>query len=364
MPSGDGRTAGPVVGKAFALRVLTTLALAAGVGVLVVAAWIAHQVLLVIFLGVLFAILLDGVAQLIARVVPMKPRHVLRLLLLLVVAGTVLFGVLFGPDLANQFVQFFRALPQALDAIRDSLGNTSWGRAAARSMPDAEQFVSSMGPSRIAGLFSSLAGGMTALFIVLFVGVYAALDPPRYVDNAVRVLPPAHRERGREVLDTLRRALTHWLLGRLADMLVLATLTTLGLLLVGIPFAIPLGITAGLLCFVPYVGPLLSVFPAVLVASQADVPNGVLLVIALYSVAQFVESYFITPLIEQRAVDVPPALGLAIQAVFGMWAGVVGVIVATPVLVVIIVLIQSLWIEGKLGETVRVIGEPSREKHE
>src|SRR5690606_25719481 len=114
------------------------------------------------------------------------------------------------------------------------------------------------------------------------------------------------RARGAEVLSALHHALQQWLLGRFADMLVLASLTTVGLLLLGVPFAVPLGLTAGALAFVPYVGPILSVIPAVLVATQADTPNAALWVLGLYAVVQFVESYLITPLIEQRAVDVPP----------------------------------------------------------
>lgn len=352
--------ASPLVGKAFAARVLAALGLAAGVTVAVLVAWRAHQVLFVSFLGVLFAIFLDGVAELLARVVPLRKRALLRGLLVLALGALVLVGVLWGPDLARGFVDLARSLPRALDGVRQGLEQTSWGRTLARSMPDAGALLSTVEPSRVAGLFSSAAGGLAGLFIVLFVGVYVALDPHRYVDHAVRVLPPARRARGAEVLSALHHALQQWLLGRFADMLVLASLTTVGLLLLGVPFAVPLGLTAGALAFVPYVGPILSVIPAVLVATQADTPNAALWVLGLYAVVQFVESYLITPLIEQRAVDVPPALGLATQAVLGLLAGAIGVIVATPVLVVIIVLVQSLWIEGGLGEEVRVIGEPSR----
>lgn len=357
----DGHGVERLVGRRFAARALAALGLAAGVTVALLVAWKASQVLLVLFLGVLFGIFLDAVAHLVARVVPAKPRSVLRVLLVLALTLSVAAGVWLGPELADLFVRFFRVLPRAVDSLRESLGRTPWARTFAEQLPDFGQIVAAADPTRIAGLFSSALGGLAGLFIVVFVGIYTALDPPRYAANALRALPEVHRERGGEVLAAVHRALQQWLLGRFVDMLVLATVIALGLWWIGVPFALPLGLLAGALEFVPYVGPMLSVVPAALVALQTDDPHAVLWVLGLYAVAQVAQSYVVTPLIEQRAVDVPPALGLATQAVLGLLAGGIGVVVATPLLVVIIVLVQSLWIEGGMHEQVRVIGERSDE---
>ena len=126
-------------------------------------------------------------------------------------------------------------------------------------------------------------------------------------------------------------------------------LTALGLWILGVPAPLSLGFVAGVLSFIPNFGPLLSLVPAVIVA----LPNGpqmVLYVILLYAGIQLVESYFITPLIQHRAVRLPPALILLAQILMGVLFGFLGLLLATPLTAVLLVLIKRLYIEDVLAE--------------
>jgi len=171
----------------------------------------------------------------------------------------------------------------------------------------------------------------------------------------VHLLPPSRRPRTRTVFAALGSALRHWLLGRIASMLVVGLLTGIGLMIFGIPLALALGLIAALLSFVPYIGPILALVPALAVAA-GEGTQAVVIVLMIYGAVQIVESYLVTPLIQQRAISMPPALLIAAQVVMGALAGFVGVAVATPLVVVVIVLVQMLYVEDVLGDEVEVMG--------
>jgi predicted PurR-regulated permease PerM len=126
-------------------------------------------------------------------------------------------------------------------------------------------------------------------------------------------------------------------------------LTGLGLWLVGIPLAWTLGLIAGLLDFVPNIGPLIGFLPAFLLA-MAMGPTKALWVAVVYVLVQTIEGYLVTPLVQKRAVDLPPALTITGQLLMGVLAGPLGVLLATPLLAVGMVLVKILYVEETLGD--------------
>lgn len=122
--------------------------------------------------------------------------------------------------------------------------------------------------------------------------------------------------------------------------------------LIDVPLILALALIAGLLSFVPYLGPILSAIPALLVALVVS-PLLTVYVVLVYSAVQFLEGNFITPIIQERAVSLPPAVLLIAQ--LGM-----GVLLATPLAVVAIVLIQMLYVRDTLGDAIRVLGQHDR----
>lgn len=165
----------------------------------------------------------------------------------------------------------------------------------------------------------------------------------------LKLIPLGYRPRAAEVLDESGSTLRAWLLAKLLEMLLIGVLTTLGLWLLGIQLALVLGLIAGLLSFIPNIGPVLAVIPALLLASLEG-GRTVLYVAALYLFIQALESYVFTPWMQQRIVSVPPALTIAVQLLFGLLAGTLGLLLATPLAAVGMVLVRMLYVEDLLGD--------------
>jgi predicted PurR-regulated permease PerM len=140
-----------------------------------------------------------------------------------------------------------------------------------------------------------------------------------------------------------------WLIATLISMAIIAAMTTTGLLLLGIPAALALGLIAGLLQFVPTVGPIVSAVPAAVVALVVS-PLHVLWVILLYLVTQQIESNMITPIVMRRAVDLPPALTLLTQALMTVLFGFLGLLLAVPLVAITMVLVRRLYVERMEAE--------------
>jgi predicted PurR-regulated permease PerM len=185
--------------------------------------------------------------------------------------------------------------------------------------------------------------------VVLFLGIFLAWQPSAYKSGFVRLFPERRRKRIREVLNAVGYMLQRWLVGQMILMTIVGVLTWIGLHLLGVPFALPLALFAGFAEFVPYIGPIVGGVPAVLVA-LAEGPELAVWVAGLYVAIQSVESYLLTPLIQQRAVYLPPALLLFSQVILGVTAGPLGVIVATPLAAAGMVAVRKLYVEDVLGD--------------
>ena len=208
----------------------------------------------------------------------------------------------------------------------------------------------------VTSAFSRTLGVVANVFVILFIGIYGAAAPQSYVSGVVHLTPQRHRDRAHEVLDALSHALRWWLVGRLTMMTVVGIMTTLGLWLAGVPTPLALGLLAALLSFVPYIGPILSFIPAVLVAMMVSLTTA-LYVAIVFGVVQTLESYIITPLVQQRAVSLPPVILITAQIAMGVIAGATGVLLAAPLAICVIVLLQMLYVEDVLGDSVRVLGQ-------
>jgi predicted PurR-regulated permease PerM len=258
---------------------------------------------------------------------------------------------LLAPPVSEQVGQIADKLPQAADELRTWAEQSSLGRSAIASLPSMQELATSdaIGWGRISGAFSSVAGVVTNIFFIGFVGLYLAVDPAVYKRGMLKLAPLSYRTRAGEVLDTISHQLGWWLVGRFLSMLAVAVLTTIALWILGVPLALVLGLLSGLLSFVPIIGPIASFFPAALMALLVG-PSYVLYTALLYMGVQALESNFITPIIQQRTVSLPPALILIAQLIAGILFGFIGIIVATPVAVLVIAIINLVYIEDVLGD--------------
>lgn len=309
------------------------------------------QVLLLVFAGVLLAILLRSIATAIDSLLGMGPGWCLALALTGIVMLVALGSWLLLPDIVTQGQQLVDQLPRGWDELRQRLsgifGNAgmidyAFDRVASPSRGAMQDIVGG-----VFGVVSGTLGFLGSGLVILFTGIYLAADPNTYRGGLIRLVPPAHRDRARRIVDEIDRVLLWWLIGKLIGMALIGVLTYLGLWALGMPLALSLALIAALLTFVPNFGPIIAAAPAVLIA-LGDGLNQAALVVLLYVSVQAVESYLITPLIQQRTISMPPALTLTMQLVAAVLLGIMGLALATPLTAAGIVLVRELYVKGLL----------------
>lgn len=332
----------------------TLIVAVAGMAViaLLLAVWQVSQILLLVFASILLALFLRTLGAFITRYTPLSMNWALTVVILVLLSLFVLILALYGPTIADGFYQLFQQLPAALDRLRSTLEQYPWGPAlidrlsrAGGTLTDPEQL------SKIAGIFSTAFGALGSLFIVIVLGLYFAFDPKTYIDGTVHLFPKERRGQVWEAFNRMGNALRWWLIGRIAAMLAVGVMTGIGLVILGVPFAFILGLVAAALDFVPNIGPLIAAVPAIMVGLTKGGPT-VLYVTILYFVIQVLEGYLITPFIQQKVVSLPPALLLTAQLIMGASFGILGLLLAPPLVVVVMVLVQMLYMRDVLGESV------------
>ena len=342
----------------FLTRVWLVIGCVLATGVAVVFLWTALDVALMIFGGVLLGILLQGLAEAIQERTPLSYRLSLASL------GVLAFGLggsltwWLGPHAAEQFGQLAERIPDALEGLRAWVRQLPVGDVLLSLVPASETLSTDAMAMlvRATGVFTATFGVVSTGFVVAFLGIYFAASPERYRRSLLSLAPPSRRDRIEEVLDALGSALRSWLIGRTASMLVVALLTGIGLLIFGIPLVLSLTLLAFVLNFIPFIGPIAAAIPAVLIAWGSGGLALALWVALFYWGVQLVEGFAVTPYIQQHVVSIPPALLVTSQIILGLAAGIFGVLVATPLAVVVVVLVQMLYEEDVLHEEVEVWG--------
>lgn len=191
--------------------------------------------------------------------------------------------------------------------------------------------------------FSSTFGFFGDMYTVLFLGLFLAATPREYVEGIVSLIPRKGRTKAKYILEQTGSNLRKWFKGMVLSVLITFALTAIGLLIWGVDLWLVLSITAGLLTFIPNFGPIIALVPAVMVG-LLDSPETAIYIAILYTAVQMVESNLITPYIQKRMLDTPAALLLFFQMVMGVLSGGWGVVLATPLLVILMTLVQELYI--------------------
>ena len=334
----------------FVRRVASGAAIAVAVVAAAALAVFAADVLLLFFAGVLVAVFLRGLAGLLERHSPLGPRGSLAVVALAIVAVPVLLGWLVWPGIPGQFHAMAAALPDAVSSVRQRLADVPWLQPIFDGLPGTMETARSVDVlGKVTGFFSTTLGGLANVLVVVVIGAYLASDPRLYLRGIVALVPDHSRERVLAVLREAGTTLGWWLAGKAASMAIVGVLTAIGLALLDVPLAIPLALVAAMLTFVPNIGPVLGLAPALLLA-LAESGTLALYVILLYGAVQFVESYLLTPLIQRRMVSLPPALSLAAQVLAGVMLGALGLLLAAPLAVVTMVLVRRFYLEDVLGK--------------
>ena len=338
-----------------AYRTLTIAAVCAAVAFGLFLLVFAIQVVLLVFAAVLFAVLLRSLADRLGSLTGLGPGWSLTIVVLGLVILLALVGWLIAPRLGSQVNQMGDKLSHAGQSLRQEIGRYEWGRRLLEKSSGAGSLLSHAEDlwGGITGLFSASVSIVVGAIVIVFVGLFLAARPSRYVDGFVRLLPPRNRGRAREIMHAMYCRMGWWLVGRGISMLEISITTGIGLWLLGVPLALTLGLLTGLLNFVPTFGPLIAAVPTALVALTVS-PMTAVYAVGLYTLAACFDGYVVTPLVQMRVSAVPPALLLVAQVLMGVLAGQFGLVVAAPMLVVTMVLVEKAYVEDVVGKAPNV----------
>ncbi|WP_410217488.1 AI-2E family transporter [Paracoccus sp. (in: a-proteobacteria)] len=337
---------------------LGTLLSGVAILLLVAATWFWSDILLLVFAAILIAIALRAGAHGLNRLVGLNVKLGVAVVLLVVLGA--LWGAvrLAGPSISDQFTQLVDALPRSWDELNQRLPGNGLGDAVMEQVQettnieeDASQLAQRLPDlfGWVSGALNSVFSGLSSLFLMLIVSLYVAIEAPLYRRGAIRLVPMRHRGRAASIMDELGSQLGRWMAGQAFDMFVVAILAGIGLWLLGVPLAFILALIAGITNIVPIVGPFASGAIAVLVSLSQGVETAVYVAI-LFTAIQMFEGEVLMPLIQRYAVELPPALTILAIVAFGGLFGFVGVVLATPLLIVVMLLVQRIYVQDLLGD--------------
>jgi len=308
-------------------------------------------VVLVLLLTLLFSVIISGPVDYLER------RGVGRGLGTLAVLGGLSFilglaGAALVPAIEAQARALVETFPELLEnaqglvvSLQNYLGLEISFRLDPQNVLDsARNFRSGGTLTTGANVGASLVSVVSFTLVVVIATIYAVARPRQLINGFVALFPAGRRQRVREILGEMYGTVQRWFLGQLASMTIIGVLSTVALSLIGIPFALLLGVFSGLVSFIPFVGPAISVIPPMLLALIGD-PIDALWVVLAYAGIQTIESYLIYPLVMSRAVSLHPAVVMFALLIMGTLFGFVGVLLAVPLVTALHVLLRELWIE-------------------
>lgn len=303
------------------------------------------------FAGVLFGVFLRRLARLVSDRTPLPPAGALALVVLLLTGALAGAFWLQGDTIARESSTLRQELPQALQRLRERIADNSLGERVIEQLPESPAALLPDDPdavTRVTGVVSRTFSALASSAIILFLGIVLAATPGVYVSGVLALFPAHKAPRMRQVLDRLSDTLWWWLLGRIIAMTFIGITTGVGLALLGVPLAFILGLLAALLSFIPNLGPILSALPAILLALVQG-PQVALWVAGLYAGVQVIESYVLDPIIDRKTIYLPPAFTISFQLVMALFAGLLGVTLATPLAAAVVVLVTMLYVQDVLG---------------
>jgi predicted PurR-regulated permease PerM len=340
-------TAERVTGSVWSVR--DAIVWIAGIALAGLAIWLLHDELLLVFLAVLLAVSLRGGANRIARHTPLSPLWALAVIMVIVVLLIVGFCMWVGPQLLQQGHDLIKALGGEGSDLARRYGQTKWGQSLLQTINSSGGATAQKLAAPVMTVASSTLGAIAGVFVLVVTMLYFASNPELYVKGLVTLVPQPHRARTHDVLNKVAHVLRWWFLGQLIDMAVVGVLTVIGLVIIGMPMALALGVLAGILTFVPYFGAILAAIPAVAIALGQGLHMTVLTLI-VFAICHVVEGYIVSPLVQDRMVRLPPALLILSMTFIGSLFGAMGIILATPMAAAGLVLVSEFYVVDVLKD--------------
>ncbi|HEX9106482.1 MAG TPA: AI-2E family transporter [Longimicrobiales bacterium] len=320
------------------------------------------EVLLLFFIGVLLSLYLGGITDTLQRRLSVPRGLGLAIAVLFTLGAFVGIVFLLIPPVTEQIQQLVTTLPAQIQSWELQLRAMALrNRALGELLKPLDTGNGSYAGAilqQLGGYFRGFVpyvfGGVQVVvsFVGIFViGIYMALRPAMYREGFILLAPPVHRELVRDILSDLGRTLRAYIVGQLMSMTILGLLTWFGLMLLGVPFALAFGVFTGAVTVIPFFGSLFStLLPALIVLGSGGIVK-CLAVVGLGVLVHLIEGNLVGPMIMERQVQLPPVLTMLSALIMGHLLGIIGLLVAVPMLATTMVVVRRIYVyrvlEGK-----------------
>ncbi len=334
-----------------------------GLVVLLYLTWTLRHVLLLLFMAVVFATVLNKFVQQLRKLSIPRKWSVLIVLGALVTIITLILRFII-PAIADQIPAYTFFSEQGFERVqswyRQYRGLIPGDALDSTSLRDLVPQLSALSPNfvgRALMIFSLSLDFFINFLLVVVATIMMLVDPVSYRRLLISAFPHFYRQRADAIATECERALSGWALGLLFNITVITIFSGIGLKIIGVPLPAVNAVLAGCLTFIPNVGPLLSVIPPVLMGLSIS-PVKAAGVLILYLAIQQIEGTVLTPMVMKRQVSLLPAVTLMAQVIFAVWFGFLGLFLALPLVVVTQVWIKEVLVEDILDRWSR----PKRSK--
>lgn len=294
------------------------------------------------------------------------PRPIGALLALVAIVGAAVAVLAVSiPPFVSELQRFADQLPDLVDQLGSKLGETTGGAHPGHAGENLQRSLQRvldrpqglLGPLAQVGM--GVAGAVAAMLLVLVGALYVAINPKPLVDGLLRLFPPDHRPWAQDALTEIRSSWVGWLYGVGADMVVTGTLLYIGLMLVGLDYALVFAVLSALFVVVPYFGAVAGGIPPVLFALAERGPTAAAITLGVYLLVQQIEGNLVIPVVMSRAVNLHPAVVLVGVVIVGNVLGFVGLIVAVPIISATMIIVRELWVRRVEGEAPQTAAPPA-----
>ncbi|MFD0765309.1 AI-2E family transporter [Mucilaginibacter lutimaris] len=323
-------------------KVWHTVAIVALLVVAILIARVAFNVLLMVLAGALISVYFHGLGDMIER----KTHWNRKVCMTISVGGSFLIlGTLLwfmGTTIQGQIAILSESLPETIANFKAKLGTSPLGAKVLEYFDEDGNSDKMFTTAR--SFFNTSFGVLGNIYIIMFLGIFFSTHPSLYKDGIIKLFPQQNKPMAKKVIDRTSQALKGWLKGMMLSMVLIFIMIGTGLSIIGIPVALVLALLTGLLKLIPNFGSLAAMIPGVLLALTKDL-NTAIIVALLYMVSQTIVSNIVTPLIQKKMINIPPALTIISQVLMGVLSGVLGIILAVPLLSIVIILVDEIYVK-------------------
>jgi predicted PurR-regulated permease PerM len=291
--------------------------------------------------GALIAVYFHGLGDLIQKKTKLNrsPAMAISIAGTFIIMGVIIWFI--GAKIQVQIAELSNTLPHTISTAKAKLDQTPIGQ---KMLEYSSGDNSKKLMDTLQTFLGTSFGVLGDMYIILFLGIFFTANPSLYKNGILLLIPEKNKDMAKQVIDRVSLSLKGWLKGMMISMVLITILITVGLSIIGVPVALVLGVITGITEIIPNLGPLIAMIPGVLLSLTISTSTAII-VSLLYIVSQTIVANIVTPLIQKKIINLPPALTLISQLIMGALSGALGIILAVPLLAIMMILVDELYVK-------------------